>query len=77
MINIFSSLITTSLFTASPMKNKVNNTINIYNSKEINNSKNKYYSKATNYSKIKYNSKIMRRYHNIKQPGIDIQRKTR
>ncbi len=47
----------------------------------------KYYNESYHYPKnkniikinkhITYNSKIMRKYHNIKQPGIDIQRKTR
>lgn len=46
----------------------------------------RYYNESYHYPKnniiklnkrISYNSKIMRRNHTIKQPGIDIQRKTR
>ncbi len=47
----------------------------------------RYYNESYHYPKnnkitmsnkpILYNSKLMRRNHNIKQPGIDIQRKTR
>ena len=46
----------------------------------------RYYNESYHYPKnnyiikvnkhVPYNSKIMRRNHNIKQPGIDIQRKT-
>lgn len=47
----------------------------------------RYYNESYHYPKnntiikinkrIPYNSKVMRRNHTIKQPGIDIQRKTR